>query len=355
MSKLLNDALNLKILQSICAGDSVKVNINALSQMLDKHRNTIKDRVDALFAHEIVTRPFYPFYYLYKEYPLLVVARSDLPRTQEIDSFLKEDEHIFAAFYVKDEEYNTLMVEYHKDIYAYGEWRKGLIAKKKIPSREYRIPADALFFSTKHFIKYQPASALELFEKKYQQEETVDINGYKMDRLCFDILKKLMRGEGIRTNETAIANKIGVNRKTVERRIGALLQEKIVLDPLCRFPRFFAPSNQVLVYYLVEIKKSRDKIIESVVADPHIPFAVEESTGRYSLLLFEVFFNVEEHLEWEELYNKRFPDSLGAMKNIYLSPKMTAAVNQQKIALDIINNKKKLLRGGELMENMTLS
>lgn len=46
----------------------------------------------------------------------------------------------------------------------------------------------------------------------------------------------------------------------------------------------------------------------------------------------------------------RFPESIGAMKNIYLSPKMTASINQQKISLGIIKRRKEVLYGSELIE-----
>jgi DNA-binding Lrp family transcriptional regulator len=352
MSELLNDALNLEILENICSGMGVEVNISALSKSFKKHRNTIKAHVKELFEHKIIDRPIYPFIWLYQEFPLLVVARADLPRNEKIDKFLIEDEHIFAVFYVRDEEYNTLLIEYHKDLHTYGEWRKKIVAEDKIPPRETRYPASALFFSTKNIIKYQPNSPVHIMEERFKKGEEIKINGCKMNGLHVQILKKLMFGDGIRTNENVLAQKLKVHRRTIERRISELLKENIVLNPVCRFPKFFVPPEQILVYYLVEIKKAKDKILNAIKSDAHVPLAMESNMGRYNLLLFGVFFNVEDHFRWEEGYEKRFPECFGAMKKIYLSPTMTASIDQQYVSLCIIKNRKESLRGKALIESV---
>jgi DNA-binding Lrp family transcriptional regulator len=355
MSELLNDTLNLDILENICSGTGVGVNISALSKTFKKHRNTIQSQVRALFEHKIINTPIYPFMWLYQEYPLLVVVRADLPRTEEIDKFLREDQHIFGAFYVRDEEYNTLLIEYHSNLHSYGQWKKKIVEEHKIPPREIRYPAHALFFSNKHIIKYQPYSPIFTMEEKYKSGQELEINGYKMNKLCFQILKTLVLGNGIRTNENLLAQNLNVHRKTIERRISNLLRENIISGPACRFPKFFVPPNQILVYCLVEIKKSKDKIIKAIKSDPCIPLALETSMGRYNLLLFKVFFSVEDHFKWEERYDNRFPDSIGAMKKIVLSPQMTASIDQQKVSLNIIRQKKEWLHGRELIETIKRS
>ena len=107
MSELLNDELNLKLLSDICSGKGVEVNISELSRLLKKHRNTIRDRIANLFEHRIINKPSYPFFQVYSEYPLMVIARADLPRDEITNKFIEEDPHIFAAFFKKDEEYIT--------------------------------------------------------------------------------------------------------------------------------------------------------------------------------------------------------------------------------------------------------
>jgi hypothetical protein len=77
--------------------------------------------------------------------------------------------------------------------------------------------------------------------------------------------------------------------------------------------------------------------------------------GRYNLLLFKVFFSVEDHFHWEERYDRRFPDSIGAMKKIVLSPHMTASIDQQKVSLNIIRQRKEWLHGKELIESVKMA
>ena len=353
MSKLLYDELNLGILENICSGTGVAVNINVLSKSLNKHRNTIKSQVQALFEHKIINNPIYPFVWLYQEYSLLVISKAELPRNREIDRFLKEDPHLFGAFYRRDEEYNTFLIEFHKDIYSYGEWRKRIVDENRIPPRESRYPSHTLFFTVKNFIKYQPYSPIYIMEERLKNGKDLVINDYKINELGFKILKKLMLGEGIRTNENILSRQLDVHRKTIERRINSLLKEKIVSEPLCRFPHFFVPPNQILVYCLMEIKRSRDKIIKAIRSDPCVPLAIDANIGRYNLLLFKVFFSVEDHFRWEERYDRRFPNCIGAMKKLFLSPEMTATIDQQKVSLNIIERRKKLLHGRELIDSLS--
>ena len=352
MSKMLNDMLNLEILENICSGVGVDINISALSKCFKKHRNTIKDQVKALFENKIINKPIYPFKWLFEEYPLFVVARADLPKNEAIEKFLKDDEHIFGAFHVRDEEYNTLLIEYHKDIFTYGEWKKEIVQKNKIPPRDIRFPAHSLFFSNQNIIKYQPYSPIFIIENKYKIGEELTIGDFKINDLCFRILKKIVMGEGIQTNENLLAKTLNVHRKTIERRISTLIEEKIVGKPTCRFPKFFVPPNQILNYCLLEIKKSKDKILKAFQSDPHIPLAYEANIGRYNYLLFKVFLNVEDSFKWEEKYDNRFPDCIGAMKKLFLSPQMTYSIDQQKVSLNIIRKRKESLHGKELIESI---
>lgn len=116
MTELLDDPLNLEILEHICTGGGVEVNINELSQILKRHGHTIENQVQKLFEHHILNRPVYPFRWLYEEYPVMVVVRADFPRNKGIENFIRQDDHIFGAFYMRDGEYNTLLIEYHREL-----------------------------------------------------------------------------------------------------------------------------------------------------------------------------------------------------------------------------------------------
>lgn len=340
MSDIFQDKADLQLVEKIIAGEGVEVNVHYLAQKLKKHRNTIQNAVDGLFEHEIINPPAYPFPQMQKEYPLLVIARADLPRTPEIDAFLKRDRHIFAAFYVRDEEYNTLVIEYHRDLYEYGEWRKGLIENKQIPPRHDRYPAQSMFFSNRHVIKYAPHYPLYKMEEALENDGHLDINGLRMNKLSFAVMKNLMLGEGIRTNENLLSRKLDMHRKTVERRISAMVDQGIISKPVCLFPRILVPPTQLLVYTLMEVMyNDRANVLKAIKMDPSITMAMESNFGRYTYLLFSVFNGTDEHLEWMERYSERFPESIGATKNIYLSPKMTASIDQNKVALGIIRER----------------
>ena len=100
----------------------------------------------------------------------------------------------------------------------------------------------------------------------------------------------------------------------------------------------------------MEIKKSKDKILRAFQSDPHIPLGFEANIGRYNYLLFNVFLNVEDSFRWEIKYDNRFPDCIGAMKKLFLSPQMTYSIDQQKVSLNIIKKRKESLHGKELIE-----
>ena len=79
--------------------------------------------------------------------------------------------------------------------------------------------------------------------------------------------------------------------------------------------------------------------------DPNIPIAYQGHTGMYNLVFFGTYANVEEHFEWEERYHDKFPDDcFGAMKKVYLSPRMTYSIDQRKVSLGVIREKRANLR-----------
>ena len=117
MSELVRDELNIRILKSICDGTGVDVNISYLADKLGKHRNTISTKVNNLFDAKIIEKPFFPLRGIFDAYPLMVFEKIHLPRNPVVNNWIEKDPYIFAAFFVKDEEYNTFLIELHKDLY----------------------------------------------------------------------------------------------------------------------------------------------------------------------------------------------------------------------------------------------
>ncbi len=344
MADILNEETNLKILQMICSGKGVSVNYSHLSKKLRKHRETVKKRVNDLFKNKIINQPVYPFFGQFREHPLMVLVQADIPMNRQFERWVTTDNHIFAAYKIKRGEYSILLILFHRNILRYQLWRTSLVKEKKIPPRDIRYPSTASFFSTQMMIKYEPSAAIALLEKVLEQKGKIMLNQHKIDKLSFEILENLVKGEGIRLNENQISKELGISRKTVMQRIDKLLEEHMVLRPTCRFPAFFCPPDSVLVISLIEVKKNEEEIEKYFKQDPHISLAFQICHGRYNYLLFEVFEEVADHIRWEHELNKKFKNSFGVNDAIYLTPNMMINIYQQKVSLAVIEKRMELLK-----------
>ncbi|MFX0044809.1 MAG: hypothetical protein ACFE8Z_03090 [Candidatus Hermodarchaeota archaeon] len=338
---MLDDERNLLLLKNICSGKGVSVNISVLSRLLRKHRNTVRERVAGLFEHAIIDRPVFPFIHLLNEYPLLVVARADLPLSKKIEQWIKDDENLFAAFKIREEEFNTMLFEFHTSLYGQYMWRESLVEKGVIPSRDTRFPSSALFFSNRLIVKYEPSTGLKLIGQEVEKQGYSDIDGYELKRLDFEILKHLLEGRGIKVNENLLSREVGLSRRAVQNRILKMIRDRIILNPLCRFPQFFVPPGFIFVFSLVEVKDHREEILAQWLNDPHLSIIYRTSTGRYNFLLFANYRSVEDHLLWEEKYADMYPGCFGLAAINLLVPKMTVSIDQQKVSLGIIEKRLK--------------
>jgi hypothetical protein len=139
MRDLLNDKETLIILDEIVSGKAVSVNFSDLSRILDKHRNTIKNKVENIFNYKIVNRPVFPFLGLYRIYPLLVAVHIDMPENKEFVKWLKECPYIFAAFKSRQGDYDTLLFVYHKNITSYQLWMDSLPSARALSSSSFAL------------------------------------------------------------------------------------------------------------------------------------------------------------------------------------------------------------------------
>jgi len=354
MNELLNDSLNIELLKLVCGGQGVDVNISELSEFLGKHRNTIQSRFDSLIQHEIIDPPFLPFHSILDEQPLLVIEKIGLPRDPKTNLWIELDPNIWAAFFFKEEEYNTLMIELHKSIYDYQIWKERALDEEKISTKlgtDY-IPSEPFYLSTKAIVKNDSSSSIKVFRENFKQGFHTKINGLELDDIAIDLLEALLMGKGIHANPNNLAKSLNIHRRTVQRRLDMLLEERIILPPVCRFPRIWTPPEYFLVISLLEITKNKHKISKTLSEDSHVSMLVRANVGRYNLLAFNSFYRMEDHLAWEEEYDQRFTESFGAVKNFYLSPAMTFAIHQQYITLAYLNARTDYLRGKELMESM---
>jgi len=339
IADLLKDQINLNLLRNICSGKGLDVNLSYLSRHLRRHRNSIRERVRNLLQHKIIDRPIFPFFGLFKEYPLLVAAYADLPDNERVHKWLRNDRNVFAAFRVREGEYNTMLFEFHQSVWSYHVWRDALVLDDKIPRRGERAPSAVYYFANQLIEKYDPTAGATLIEEEFAKRDGIDINGYEIDKLALQVLQHLVNGEGIKVNENLLSKELDVHRRTISKRISKLREAGLILDPCCRFPSFFVPPNYLLVFSMVEIKDSREQIIKDIQRDPHVSLAYRISEGRFNTLLFESHLSIEDHLIWEKEYSDRYPGCFGSTKINYLSPRMTISIDQQKVSLGIIDDK----------------
>ncbi len=347
MSELLEDRDNLKLMEALVSGDAVSVNISELSRILGKHRNTIKNKVDEILNHKILNPPIYPFHGLYRVYPLLAVVHMDIPDSKEcadgIIEWIKEDPKIFAAFRTRQGEYDTLLFTYHENITAYQIWMLTIPSILKIKygvcEDQTSFESSTAYFSNQLMIKYNPSTGINLIERDFKEKGGLTLRGYELDKLDLDIIRCLVNGKGIKTNNTLLCEISGLHRKTIEKRIVALQKEGLLGIPLCRFPNFFVPPNYLLTYTLVQFRELDEKVLNELIIDTNIPIAIQTINGKFNMLLFGNHSSLDDHLKWEERYRTMFSDSLGSAQIVYLSPEMTINLDQQLVSLSYIREK----------------
>jgi DNA-binding Lrp family transcriptional regulator len=336
---MLQDELNLQLLSKLCSGEGLSINLSYLSRKLGRHRNTIRERVRELIKYKVIDRPVYPFLALFKERPVLVAVYADLPDNEKVRTWLKKDENIFAAFRIREGEYNMMLFELHESLQTYHTWRETIVKDGRIPGRSQRIPSIAIYLSNMLIEKYEPNAPIELIKQNYQEKKVTKLNSFPLDDLSLNILSRLTNGEGISVNENILAKDLGVHRRTVNDRIKKMCDAEIIWKPLCRFPSFFVPPNFILVFSLVEIRRNSEEFLKDVSSDPHVSLAYRISEGRYNLLLFEAHLSLEDYLRWESFYHSKYQECFGSIKNTYLSPNLTISIDQQKVSLGVISEK----------------
>lgn len=347
----LENETTLKLLKLLCLGEGVEINISVLSQELNKHRNTIKDRVTQLMSYKIIEKPFYPLLWLFNEYPLLVISKDKFYRDDATRTFIEEDPHILAGYFFQEEVYNTLTIQFHEDLYSYQTWSDNVLENGQIIKEEDRHPPNALLFSTKRILKYDTSAPFRIIERGFKNGGIKEIGNLKLDSLLINILKLILNGKAIRTNENLLARTLNVNRNTINRQIQILLQERIIGKPTSRFPLTFVPPDYMFILSLYEIKKRCKEVEGFFRRDPRVPLLIKANAGRYNYFVASTFKTVEDHIKWQEKYTQNFHACIEAIKNTYLSPAMTFSINQNYISLELIKKKLSSVKEKKLKSN----
>jgi len=357
MLQYLDNPLDIKLLKSICSGTGVEINISFFAEKFHKHRNTIKSKIDNLLNNRVIEKPLFPFNALLNELSLLVIEKINLPRDPKTNKWIEEDPHIWAAYFVKEEEYNTLLIELHQDFFNYQIWKEKIFNDELITIDPEQVHYyEPIFSSTKSIIKNKPEDSIRIIKKNFRNKANPFIGNLKFDELSIEILKMLLNGKGIRTNENQLSKKLNVHRKTIQRRIDLYLRDDIVGTPKCMFPRIWSPPLYFTVLSLLQIKrcKQRNRIVKSLTIDPHVAFITKINSRNYDFAMLSNFYKIADHLEWVESYNTRFQNCVGAIKNTYLSPSMAFSIDYNYVTNIFLENQLKRIRGKEYLEFMNI-
>ncbi|MGA2785739.1 MAG: hypothetical protein ABSF09_13685 [Candidatus Bathyarchaeia archaeon] len=333
---MIDEEADYPLLQSLVYGRGVSVNIQALTKALRKHRNTVRKKVEEIFDNKLLVPPFFPFVRLFREYPLLVLTETNLPYEDDVLTWFRDDPNIFAAFRSRYSEYNTLLILYHKDITSYQLWREKLIAERKFPSVAGNLSnSSTSFHSNQLMIKYEPNAPVYLMEEEIKTKGEILMNGHRIDKLSFQIIKLLAEGRCIKLNESELSKQLGLHRTTVIRKTQEFIDREWISEPVCRFPGFFTPPNYVLGICKLEIKSDKQAFIQALRNDPHITMALNTSQDQYSILLFAAFKNLDEELLWEIQKDQRFRKNIGKVDIHFFSLTNVADMNQTRIFLGL--------------------
>jgi len=351
---LLADKNNLVILEELVSGDAVGVNLSELSRELGHHRHTIMGRVKTLMDNGILDIPYVPFIGLGKVYPLFVILYLEAPDDVRFEKWIKEDPYVFAAFRTRQSDFNTLLFIYHESLTSYLLWRESL---PSVMRTEYSIPEELTSFLSSSFyhsneltIKHEPSSGLALMVEKARQNGSHSNSEFALNDLDFKILNCLSSGIGLKINEAHLCQKTGLHRKTVEKRIASLMEERYIAPPVCSFPNYFVPPDCMLTLSLVEVKKQWEKIMRDIMVDPHVPVAFRTVQGRYNLLLIGNHYDIGDYLKWDEGYREKFPGAFGGANVTYLTPRMTIFFSYRIVALMFIRKRMEMYKGRKLRE-----
>ena len=335
---MIDEELDYPLLRSLVYGNGVSVNIYCLTKVLKKHRNTVRKRVEEIFESGVLKPPFFPFVRLFKEYPLLVLTEADLPYDDKTIKWFREDPHIFAAFRSRYSHYNTLLILYHKDITSYELWREKLTVDRKLPLVDGSLGrTSTYFYSNQLMAKFDPNAPVYLMEEELKTKGEVPTNGYRLDKMGFQIVKLLAEGKCIKLNESQLAKQLGLHRRTVVRKTQELIDEEWISNPVCRFPGFFTPPSYVLGICKLEIRSNKQAFIQSLRKDPHVTMALNTSQDEYNILLFAAFRNLDEELRWEVQNDVRYREAIGKLDIHFYSLTSISGMIERRIHLGIMD------------------
>ncbi|MHA2297950.1 MAG: hypothetical protein ACXAEU_04485 [Candidatus Hodarchaeales archaeon] len=129
---------------------------------------------------------------------MLVIEKGDFSRDPKTNEWIEKDPYIWAAFFIKEEEYNTLLIEFHKNLYSYQIWKESIIDEEKISMTEIRpYPSEVTISTVESIIKFDPSVSIQIVEENHRKGRHSRINDLLMDGFSIDLLKMLLTGKVI--------------------------------------------------------------------------------------------------------------------------------------------------------------
>ena len=345
MSELLENNDNLRIMESLVSGESVVINYSELGRRLSKNRGTIQERVERLIENNIITPPSFPFYHLFTAYPLLLLTNMDIPDCvvcqPRIRQWIMDDPKIIAAYKFRQGEYGTLIFTLHRNLKEAHEW---LSVLPHILENDYGVEkehatfnSNTIYISNELLLKYDPSTGINILERDIRKGDLC-LKGHCIDQLDVSILRYLLTGKGIKYNRNRVTQTTGLHNRTVEKRVNQMLKEKILLEPVCRFPELFMPPGYLLSYMLVHLEYPMNSGLNSLLINENIPIIWKTIHSKYNLLMFHI------HTDLHDLYgdidvNRESYKILEKAQARYLAYNSLKGFSPKKLSLHYIESK----------------
>jgi predicted transcriptional regulator/DNA-binding Lrp family transcriptional regulator len=350
ISNLLEDKDNLDIIESLVKGESVTVNYSELGRILEKNRGTVQNRVEKLLINNIIEPPSFPFYYIFSAYPLLMITNMDIPDCEEcnprIHKWIREETRIVASYKCEQGEYGSLIFSLHESLMRGHEWMANI---PDVLEKQYNVEkthatfnSNTIYVSNQLMLKYEPSTCVKILEREQEKGE-LELCGYPLDKLDLTIIKTLLSGEGIKYNRNKIHRQTGLHYKTIKKRVDTLLENKILLRPVCNFPNLFTPPGHLLSYMFLNVNYAEESEVNSLMRNVDMSVIWKSILSKYNMLGFHI------HRDLNDLYGELTPSDrcYSIMENAqvrYLSPLPLKRFNFKDLSLDYITSQKEKIK-----------
>lgn len=288
--------LDNKLLRLVSSGEGVFVNLYRLSRSLKCHRDSAKNRLDALVNRGIITMPRCFYRGLFSKLPLFVMGFVDYPPSKEYVDKLKAEPHVTGLFKIRKGEYNLLFFSFFESLFDYKKWQD-----LRFYQDDSVGGSDSSYVPVEFIFKFDPNDVVRRLVEKNERSYA----GAPLDDLSFKIMVHLLKGDFVSINSNYLSKKLSVHHKTVKNRINALIKGGVLDKPACFFPSFLLPPDRLLVITFIETRVSSE-FIEHLKKDPHVIMLAKENKGKYTYIAASTHKSIATFTDWSENMRIRF-------------------------------------------------